>query len=90
MITFICQLAATAAGFGILARALPWPKAWLKHKPLSCATCLAGWSSFASLGLWWWAGMPVALEAAGARWLASTGLAAVIINYVFPPPVEIL
>lgn len=36
-----------------LVRALPWPKKWKERKPLSCLTCMAGWTA---IGGWAWLG----------------------------------
>lgn len=41
----VVALALAAVGFGVLARALPWPKKLQKRKPWACAACWGGWSS---------------------------------------------
>lgn len=64
-------------GFGVaflveFVRALPWPEAWKRRKPLACNACMVGWSL-------------IALAAArGPEWhlLASGGVAYVVLKWL--------
>lgn len=95
MIFLVLQIAAAAAGAAILFRALPWPRSWLKRKPWACATCLGGWGSFVSLGLHYpdlpfevdWSTFDTYRQLA-ILWFACTAIAALVVNYIFPPPFE--
>lgn len=80
-----------AGGLAIWARALPWPEAWKRRKPLACPACMGGWSSFVTVPLVVIAHIipggntPIAALA----WLFSTGVAACMFAYVNPPMIEL-
>lgn len=98
---FLLVLAAgfVSGGAALFARALPWPVAWTRKKPLACATCMAGWLSFPATAVsayvaWhttplpsapWWL---VAVLALGA-WCGSLAVAALIFSRVVPPPIDL-
>jgi hypothetical protein len=79
------------AGTALMARALPWPKAWLDVKPLACAACMSGWSAFAVMGLGvdagWLEGFRVSEWILG--WLALLPVSAVVFRTLYPPAVDI-
>ncbi len=74
-------LGLAAVGLAALARALPWPAAWLARKPLACPACMAGHASWLvllaswALGAWAWPGA----ASAGLLWLAMTGAGTVLL-----------
>lgn len=76
-----------SAGFGIIVRALPWPKSWLTKKPLACPACMSGWGGFAVIGLWLVGGVtePAALWIV--LWFTAIGGAAPIYKSVYPPEI---
>lgn len=45
----VLALAFPASGTVAIFRALPWPAAWKKRKPLSCMLCMSWWSTWAVL-----------------------------------------
>lgn len=76
-----------AGGAALLTRALPWPDAWKRRKPLGCPTCASGWlamptvwyavsAGYLTAGSVWWVGF---------CWLAATAVGAVV-NAVANPP----
>ena len=98
---FLLVLAAglTAGGAALFVRALPWPPAWVKRKPLICPTCLAGWTSFPTTAVsaylaWhatplssapWWLIAVLIVSA----WCASLAIGALIFSRVMPPPIDL-
>ena len=77
--------AAVAAGIAALFRALPWPKSWLERKPWACSACLGGWGALAAVVLVvGWPGLRMLVI----LWLAATPIAAMVVRYLFPPPIS--
>jgi len=81
-----------AAGAGGAVRAIPWPRPWLKVKPLGCPTCLGFWSSLVTVGFALAMGAAPELGlardvGAGVALLgASTAIASQLLHKLFPPP----
>lgn len=77
------------AGLGALARALPWPKTWLKRKPLNCGVCVPGHGVWISMLIWQgvthWTSSP---RYAVIVYFAALGVAAYAYRAVFPPEPE--
>jgi len=89
ILILLLTVVAGAAGFGIIARALPWPHAWTLKKPLACPACMSGWGGFAVLGLWWWAGVELPAPLWALLWLAAIGGGAPVFRSVYPPVIEL-
>jgi hypothetical protein len=96
MLSYLTAMAVfglAGTGLGALTRALPWPSAWKKHKPLGCATCLGGWGSLAMLVMY----NARALIAPFTDptqvfivWMGATGIAALLLTKtgLFTDPIE--
>jgi hypothetical protein len=87
-----------ASGVALMARALPWPKAWTRRKPLACPTCMAGWSALAAC--WVLRHDDMLVSAMMVRlgdtyvdmammWLASIPLTAMVVRWMYPPDIEL-
>ena len=91
-------LPAATMGTAVMARALPWPEAWKRRKPLACPACMSGWSGFAVLAGAAKVGQldaVLSLPASDAGlvlaglWLALVGVSAPVFAFVNPPAVEL-
>ena len=80
----LCGLA--AGGLGSLVRALSWPAAWKKRKPLACAVCLGGWSAFAVLfAVGYWPGWRDAVL----LYFGTAAVGAWVVHQLFPPEIDL-
>ena len=84
-------LGAAAGGLATIVRAVPWPAVWLSRKPLGCHACLAAWCSVVVVAgaeyfaLWDVRALP-GWGGFGGAWLASTGVAALVLAVASPLP----
>lgn len=64
--------------------------AWADRKPIGCNACLGAWSAMAVVPVAGWVtGATVALSVAVLVWFASSAVAASVVAFVAPPPLEL-
>lgn len=92
----IFVVGAIAAGLALIVRASPWPRNKAR-KPWSCPVCLSLWSAGSIIGMLGFVALVhppdrsagEVVMALGAVWLGALGLAAPVVRFVFPPPLEL-
>jgi hypothetical protein len=93
-------LGLSSATVALLFRTLPWPAAWKRRKPLSCAVCLSTWSALLVVALSLVADLTILAPYEGdfalagsflLKWFSSSAIAIIITTYsgIFVQPFDV-